>query len=158
MKTTIVIIFILISSLFFSCNNNKCPQVSAIYIQPPVLYFSIVDSEGNDLFFGENSIYDPHSVKITVGQGDQQLGGINVNELNKCFSLGTIGGETFVFYVEFIPNRIDTIKTESPFAGWFEYPEGCRHHMIYKYNLYFNNVPICLVCDNNYEIYKIEIK
>ena len=158
MKTIKAIIFILVTFLTFSCkeSNNKCPQVSALSIRPPTLYFSIVDSEENDLFFGENSIYNTDSVKFTVGQGKPQLGGIYVDEFEKCFGLGTIGGETFVFYVEFIPNRIDTIKTESLFIYWVEYPEGCRQFMTYKYNLYFNNTPICMECSE--EIYKIEIK
>ena len=150
------IIFILIPLLTFSCNNNKCPHASAVDIRPPLLYFSIVDSDGNDLFFGENSIYDPHSVKFTVEPGNSQRGGVSVDELKKCFGLGTIGGETFVFYAEFVPDRIDTLKTESFFSGYFEHPEGCRQFMIYKYNLYFNNIPICMECSE--EIYKIEIK
>jgi len=153
MKT---IIFIIIVTLFNSCNNGKCDNYSALNLSPVALYFSIVDGDGNDLFFGEGAIYDPHNVKFTVGQGDPQLAGVNVDKSEQYFSLGTIGGETFVFYAEFIPDKIDTIKTESHFTGWHEHPEGCRHHAIYKYNLFFNDVQICIECSE--EIFKIEMR
>ena len=151
MKIAKVIFFILISTLCFNC-AKKCPP-SPFDILPPVLHFSIIDSEGNDLFFGENNIYDPNSVKIVTEQNEGWLG---IDEWEKCFRLGIIKGKTSIFYVEFIPNRIDTIKIESCFLHWYEEPKGCRHFGIYKDDVFFNNIPICTDCSG--ETYKIEIK
>ena len=141
--------FILISTLFFSC--KKCPP-SSVEPQMSILFFSIIDSEGNDLFFGEESFYDPHSVKIVNEQGQEKL---IVHEDNKCFSIWIVEGNS-TFYVEFIPNRTDTIKIESRFLRWYEEHKGCRLWGIYKNDVFFNNIPICIDCPlENY--LKIEI-
>ena len=151
MKT---ILFILISTLSFAC--KKCPPTGA---DPPdpVLYFSIIDKEGNDLFFGENSTYDPQSVKITTEQGEPYEFKVD-DRWGECFALWISQGKTSIFYVEFIPNRTDTIKVESHFVGWYEEPKGCRHYPINKYDIFFNGTQICADCHINNQIFKFIIK
>ena len=151
------IIFILIPFLIFSC--KRCPP-SAVDPELHILYFSIIDKDGIDLFFGENSIYDPYNVKIIVGQEQEELSQDNnlfINDSAECFNLWLNGGKTSIFYVEFIPNRIDTIKVESCFLKWYEETKGCRQWGIYKNDVFFNNIPICTDCFYH-TTYKIEIK
>ena len=143
--------------LSFSC-NNKCPP-SAIDFEPKSiqLWFSILDKDGNDLFFGENRIYDPYNVKFTgvVEEEKIPLKFSYVNEIDECFHLyGFYPKEApYIFYVEFTPNKVDTIKIESYVIGWYEEPKGCRHFEIYKDDIFFNDILICT--DYSREILKI---
>ena len=145
---TIKIIIILISTLFFSCKT--CPP-SAVEPKSIKFFFSLIDDEGNDLFFGENSIYDPYNVKFAVG--------FNVHKEHKCFVLAGFypREEPYIFYIEFISGKIDTMEIENHYIGDYEEPKGCPRFGIYKYDIYFNNTLICTDCTSD-EIYKIEIK
>ena len=156
MKKTMAIIFILVAALCCnSCNNNKCINADPCpSIEVPALYISIVDSEGNDLFFGENSVYDPRDVVFIPagGYGYPKYWNPEVSDI--CFALDFSEEKTSVFYVEFIPNRIDTIKIESSFEKWIEWSPCCGRYGIYKNDLFFNDIPVLLI---DYG-YKIEIK
>ena len=151
MKSTKIIIIILFSALCFSC-GNKCDDYPAIDLTPPIFYFSIIDEEDNDLFFGKDSIYDPYN--ITLEPEDWRL---YIDEWTNCFGLLFIEGETSFFYAEFIPNRTDTIKVESRFVKWYEEPKGCPRYMIYKNDVFFNGELICTDCEEG-QIYKIIVK
>ena len=105
MKT---IIFILISTLLFSC---KCPP-SAEEPQSISFFFSLIDHDGNDLFFGENGIYDPYNVKFAVRQESefpQNLFYI----YEKCFALR-----------DFYPK-------ENPYVFFM----GSRQHFLINYSI-----------------------
>jgi len=143
------IISLLVLTLCFGC--KKCPP-SSYDADPPVFYFSITDKEGTDIFFGENSIYDPYSVKNTDGQDEW----IEVDEWAQCFKLRFSLGNTSVFYAKFVLDKTDTIKIESHFLRWYEEPAGCRQFGIYNNEVSFNNTRICTECD--YQVYKIKPK
>ena len=151
MKTIRVLFFILVST-FFSC--SKCPP-SAVEPRDISFSFSLIDKEGNDLFFETDSPYDPYNVKFAVGHEERCL---YVFEEEKCFRL--LGfyptGKPYVFYMEFIPDKIDTIKIESRRTGSYEEPKGCIHFDIYEDDIFFNNIQICTDCSSG-KIYKIEI-
>ena len=152
MKTIRVIIFMLILSLFFSC--KRCPPSSSDP-KEPVFCFTITDEDGNDLFFGENSIYDPHSVKVTAAQEESQQSHLIVGEMS--FALWIDEGKTSILYVEFVPNRTDTIKIESQFMYWYEEHKGCKLWGVYKNVIYFNDVPVCSENCIDSKIFKISI-
>jgi len=158
MKTIKLITFILISMLCFDC-AQKCPP-SAVDPHHPMLYFSVIDSEGNDLFFGENAIYDPYSVKIVAEQKDDYIECLRIYESENYFvlELACAKGAFKNFYAEFIPNKTDTIKIECHFVRWYEEPKGCRHFPINKYEIFFNDTHICTDCQIFNQIYKIELK
>jgi hypothetical protein len=144
--------------LFFvtalSC-DLKCRGYYPDQPPPPMLLFSIVDEKGNNLFFGKDSIYDPRGIKVVSRQGG--YGEFYINGWRECFSLTFDGENTYVFHIEFIPDRIDTMKIEGRFSHWVEDPQGCQQFRIYKGDLFFNNAPICINC-STHEIYKIELK
>ena len=146
---------ILVSILFFGCKT--CPP-SAVEPRDIAFFFSLIDQEKNDLFFGENSIYNPYDVKFAVGQDEFPRYWFGVHEMEQCFYLTDFypTREPYIFYMEFIHNRIDTIKIESRFTGYYEEPKGCQHFETYKDDVFFNNTQICTDCTN--EIYKIKIK
>ena len=158
MKSIRVLLFILISSLYFSC---KCPP-SAIELKDISFRFLFIDQEGNNLFFGKDNIYDPYNVKFAIGQEEefsQSLFGIyETNDTGAYFYLGGFyPRETpYTFYIEFLPDKIDTITIHSYTAGYYEESKGCLH-FLYKYDIFFNNIPICTKCSDR-EIYRIEIK
>ena len=159
MKKTRAIIFILVATMcYYSCNQNKCDKNIEVDFCPPALFFTIIDSEENDLFFCENSVYDPRNVVFVPADGRGYLQYWNSEFGDKCFALDFREGMTSVFYVEFVPNRIDTIKIESHFAGWFENPPGCRDYPIHKSDLFFNDILIISGFGYCYDIYKIELK
>ena len=137
MKT--ILSFILVSSLSFGCKICPPSSVDPVF---PVLLFTIMDKDGNDLFFGENSTYDPQSVKITTEQGEPYEFKVD-DRWGECFALWISQGKTSIFYVEFIPNRTDTIKVESHFVRWYEETKGCRLWEIYNNDIFFNGISIC---------------
>ena len=152
MKT--MILFITMISL----SSCKCPP-SAVEPKDIAFSFSIIDEEGNDLFFGKDAIYDPKNVRFTEDQGENWRN-VEIVEKNvglhrvKCFNLGGYYSP-FVFFIEFIPNKIDTIKTESHITGYYD--KRCANLPIFTYDVFFNNIPICI--DYSYsEIYKIVLK
>ena len=147
--------FILISVLFFGCKT--CPP-SAVEPKDIAFFFSLVDQEGNDLFFGENSIYNPYDVKFAEGQDEYPQYWFSFHKKEQYFYLSGFyqTGEPYIFYMKFIDNRIDTIKIESRVTGYYEEPKGCRHFETYKEDVFFNNTKICTDC--TYEIYKIKLK
>ena len=143
--------YILISILCFSC--AICPP-STEYPKQISFSFSITDKEGKDLFFGENSSYDPHNVKFAVGQEEEVPEyWFSVNESQKCFALNSFYPmeKPYIFYLKFVPDRIDTIKIESRFGK----SERC-HLPPFNIDVFFNNIQICKDCSD--KIYKIEIK
>jgi len=155
MKKTII--YILISTLLFSC--NRCPPSSAeVDPKDPILFFSIIDGKENDLFFGEESKYDPQKVEISNAPGetsnDWQL---MVDEERQCFKIWIDQGKTSILYVEFIPGRVEKMKIESRFLRWYEEKKGCRLWGIYKNDFFINNnVTICTDCPLE-SYYKIKI-
>jgi len=155
MKTISKIILFLISIQLFSC--NQCPPTGAEPFDP-IFSFSLVDKDGIDLFFGIDCIYNPDSLKITIDHNcSSQYWYLEVdNKLEKCFNLYFPQGTNSIFYIEFVPNEIDTLKIESHFVKWYEEPEGCKHFPVYKNDLFFNNDLICSNCSG--EIYKIIIE
>ena len=156
MKRIVAIIgFILIYIFTFSC--KRCPP-SSVDPRDISFFFSLTDKDRNDLFFGGDSIYDPYSVKIAVGQNGE-FRQIDISENKQCFYLGGFypKKEPYIFYIEFVPNKIDTIKIESRITGRYEKPKGCYHFDIYEDDIFFNNVLICKNC-NSSEVYKIEIQ
>ena len=149
MKTIKVIIFILISILYFGC---ACPPL-AVEIRPLSFPFSIIDKEGKDLFFDENSIYDPHNVKFAVGQEEEfPQYWFQVDESQKCFRLYSFypRGKPYMFYMEFIPSKTDTIKINSRYGK----SERCDPPS-YNIEVFFNNTLICTECKYN-QVHKIE--
>ncbi|MDR2887518.1 MAG: hypothetical protein LBV26_05905 [Bacteroidales bacterium] len=162
------IFFFLITILFVGC-NKQCPP-SAEMITPPIMYFSLTDSMGNDLFFGKDSIYNPHDVKLAYF--DTSLYNISYDPshlryfipfraddtYDNCFKISVAWGRTSVFHIEFTPGNIDTIKIESRFdryEGKEEEPDGI--YAIYKERFFFNDSIVCEDCAY-YRIYKIAVK
>jgi len=151
---------------------KKCPPPSAF---PPLyyFYFSIVDNEGNDLFFGKDSIYNPRDVQIAyipsrgLPEGkklEDELIKISVSELNSCFEVMLfLGSHDVLIYLKLFSERLDTIRTAYRVIGHYEEPKGCRHHDYYEYDVYFNGKPICFSCPDpsgiyNRLIYKIVLE
>jgi len=159
MKISNFIIFILIVSVDFGC-TKKCPP-SSILPPPPIIPFFITDKDGNDLFFEDNSLYDPKNVKILYFNGEHYQTGIPIKffyeEQGNYFELNFLSGGKSVYYIEFIPDKIDTIKIESHFVGSYEEPKGCIHFGIYENDFYFNDIEI-FSDSPSVIIYKIEIK
>jgi len=152
MKTKRLAIIFLIFALCFSC--RICPP-SAVEPQIPRLLFSIMDEEGNDLFFGDNSIYDPYTVKITSASGESWYIDVIVE---KCFILRFSQNKTSTFNVVFVPNRIDTIKIESRKMGFYVEHANCPPVFdIYSNNVFFNDSLVCTDCCDR-EIYKLLLK
>ena len=153
------IIFIILIFAFNSCRFIKCPP-SCVEPKDIDFYFSIIDKDGNDLFFGEKSLYNPNNVKLITEQGDNIFQEwFQVLENKKCFLLGGFyaTGKPYIFPLIFFENKIDTIRIESIYIGNYEEPKGCVQFSIYENDIYFNNFLICKnFSDDN--IYKIKIK
>jgi hypothetical protein len=162
MKTNVLKIALLISvlSIIAGCKEDKCSRVPQIMPALPEFFFSIVDEKGNDLFFGKDSIYNnPHNVKIQ--SETLHYWSFSVSRLRNCFRLFiTDPRESFIFYTEFISDRVDTIKIESRFMGWHEHPDGCWRIEAYEIDYFFNDLFICTFTNKHhcYEIHKIELK
>jgi hypothetical protein len=145
----------LISILLFfttglSCNRCRKPEPSPKDIH---FLFSVIDEDGNDLFFGESAIYDPYSVKLFVEQVEETKYYLHVREGEKCFLLGGFYPvqNPYVFHIEFISNKTDTIKIKSRFGK-----SDCPPLPFFN-DVFFNDMLICTNC-NELEIYKIELK
>jgi len=142
-----------------SLSSCKCPP-SDIDPKDIAFFFSIIDEEGNDLFFGKDAIYEPKNVKFTDDQDWIYWRNVEIVEKNvgfnieKCFHLGGYYGP-FVLFLEFIPNKIDSIKTEKHITGYSD--KRCANFPIFTFDAFFNNIPICIDCSES-EIYKIVIK
>jgi hypothetical protein len=147
-----IFLFLIAAILHVSC-NKQCPPSTVTPIKP-IIYFSLTDSTGNDLFFGKDRIYDPQCVAV---QNCFPFDMFFVDTVYKCFKLYLNGGRPSFYCAEFTPGNIDTIKIESRYTGWYEEPEGCRHFTVYENNFFFNNSPVCENCFYT-RIYKIAIK
>jgi hypothetical protein len=164
MKHTIKIIVLMSAlSMIAGCNDKKkCDDYPPIDIRESELRFSVIDKEGRDLFFGKDSVYDPHNVKIINEQGGASTGWMFVDKQRECFKLLFFPMIRANFlYIEFIPDRIDTMKIESRKMGVFEFPKGCPRYEIFEYDFFFNDSVICTTCACGYsddKIYKIELK
>ena len=158
MKTTV---FIFLTTFIFSSCLKNCPAEPKGF----AFYFSITDEEMRDLFFGEDSVYDPHNVKFIRSQEIGEWSWVNVDIVNKavgfgtekCFWLGEFypREKPYILLVELIPGKIDTIKIESRYMGSFR--DGRCKYYRNEYDVFFNNIQFCSDC-SEIEIYKIEIK
>jgi hypothetical protein len=139
MKTTKIILLTLIVIMYFGCDKKHCGPSAVDPVSNIGFLFSVVDVNGNDLFFGTDSIYNPNDVKFAAGQKKQDFW---IQE-NRCFVLSCYPVEkSHTIYMEFIPNRIDTIKIKTYFDRYSEREEGCILFEIYKHDIYFNNTLI----------------
>ena len=147
------ITFIMVATMCFSC-DNKC-KTDFSHSDPcwPVFTISVIDSEGNDLFFGENGIYDPRDV-VFVPAGGRGYLQYWMPYSGDCFALIPSAS---IFYVEFIPKRIDTIRIEKHFAGYAEY-NACLSYEVYNYNVFLNNILVLNDIDYCGGTLKIELK
>ncbi len=146
MKKIKFILLLLIGAFCFSC--TKCPQHSAVEPDEASFHFSVVDKNGNDLFFGNGSIYDSHNVKLVEYQGN-----FGVFEDENCFLLkGFYPQEKpYLFFIELIPNDTDTLVMNVYESAPFD---ECTGFGILHTTVYFNDSLICNDCSDN-EIYKI---
>ena len=146
--------------LLFAACEKKCRDASAVDPEIICFYFSLVDKDGNDLFFGKDSIYDPNNVKVASGQSDKfynlHIGWVSNIELQRCFVIEDVPDEkTRFFYLKIFSEKIDIIRLETNITGYGNDP--CVSFPIFTYDVFFNDIPICIDCSNN-GIYKIEIK
>lgn len=147
----VMIVLMVISALCFRCKSTVI-DCSTIEPKDIALKFSVIDNEGNDLFFGYSSIYDPYEVKFAVGQEyEVSQDWFHVSE--NCFLLSgfyPIRDENpYIFYMEFVPNDIDTLTVEYRIL-----PDKYKCFPFFEYDLSFNNIQVCVNCDI-VEIYKI---
>jgi hypothetical protein len=135
---------------------TKCPQ-SVVEPQTIGFKFIITDENGNNLFFGTDSIYNPNDVKFAVGQNPDDVPQEWFQVLNQlqCFELSDFIPKTepYVFYFKFIPNNTDTVTIKSIFS---DVVNECSGFPAFYINVSFNDLLVCADCSNN--IHKIVLQ
>jgi hypothetical protein len=140
MKTQNLIISALIIFLIalFACDKNS-PDDS---YRPVKFNFTLIDSLGNDLFFDENSPYDPYGVEIDTTTFSYK--GWSVKD-SCCFRIGGFyiaNRPKEQIHIKFFPGRTDTITIEEQ-----EYAEGEQpYDYNIEFNAYFNSDTVCFKC------------
>jgi hypothetical protein len=153
MNETMKKIFIFfIPILFAGCNHAKdffCGDP-----EDPILNFTVTDSSGNDLFFGENSQYNAEGAKYSrivhlhyensdsfeIKQTDwYSIPVSKISDNNQCFSM--VGFWDGTVFFEFIPGDIDTlIFIQNKIYRFSE----CYDTVVF--DAYFNDSLICIEC------------
>jgi hypothetical protein len=146
--------FLIFIPFLLLCFCRSEPDLCGSPIDISVI-FSVVDEDGNDLFFGETAVYCPDSVKFGYSEDDvsrnfyRTFTGYN-NTFSGISGLAPVPNESpIILYVEFVPGEIDVLKIMCRIdKGKYEcFPR-------FDFDFFFNDVLICTNC-SSYETYEL---
>ncbi len=153
MKRKLLLLPALFLLLSISCKkeeSNDCGLGSDEQPKGNSFLFNVTDSLDRNVFFGQDSIYDPKQVQIKYGEGGDFLNLWDSAYFSPYFRIEEIYYSSKnvprVFYLKFHESDLDTLQ-----FNFVSIDEYCNNAL---FKATFNSVVVCSSCDNN-TIYSI---